>query len=154
MGRFEHPGQDLRAVFGELKETYAAPAKGAKGQPLGWGLERRCLAACFKGNPQFSGYLWTVWQIWQVFPDGREEVHSGPWIYVDHVERYNQAWWHKPIGSESDHPYTYGCPIKYLDMCQTQNAAWRQLVREKAAVTKTKRKRNRQAKLALTSTQL
>lgn len=140
MGRFEHPGKSLREVTAELKETFSAPAVSASRQ-LGWNLERRCVAACFKGNPLFSGYLWSVWQIFQVFPDGREEVHSGPWIYCDRLQRYSGSWWHKPIGSESDHPYVYGCPIKYLNMCQTQDASWRKQVTDQAAATKARRKK-------------
>ena len=144
MGRFEHPGSDLKTVMRDLKATVVQPAIGVKGQTLGWTYERRCLMSCFRGNPIYSGYLWSVWQIFKITADGREESHSDKWISCDHIRYTNKAWWHKPLGTEADHPYVYSCPAKYLAACPPQSREWRHGVATEQALKKRLREEKKQ----------
>jgi hypothetical protein len=72
-----------------------------------------CLAHCFRGG-RFSGVLWAVWE--RTFEKGGEQVErTQRWITCDLIRCHGGEWGYKDM-QESEHPYYYSCPMKYLDL--------------------------------------
>lgn len=87
-----------------------------------------CLASCFRGQPAFSGTLWSVWE--QTFTDGQGQQIKPPerFIKCDLLRCHAGDWGYKPL-EESCGPCYWNCPEKYLGMVPVvANQEWRDAV--------------------------
>ena len=87
-----------------------------------------CLAHTTVGN-----VLWSVWEIRNVNITDRH-------IRVDLLAKHNGYWGHKDM-DESMEPYTYSCPLKFLDMAPVASTKWREFVKVFHASKKAQRQR-------------
>ena len=92
-------------------------------------VKSECLKKCFRGNPAFSGTLWSVWE-----QTNKITGEKSRFILCDLLECKGGEWGYKDL-SEGMHPYTYTCPISYLslvpDNSPDTNEDWRKYVRER-----------------------
>jgi hypothetical protein len=111
------------------------------------GFSRKVLARACVGND-----LWTVVEI-------RRQVDNTAAIITRHIcldkmSCYTKGrgadkqteWGHKPM-SEDMGPYTYSCPLKFLDMVPEYNHAWRLKVMAYWVVRQYRRERKAERKL-------
>ena len=89
-----------------------------------------CLAHCYRGNV-YSGVLWAVWE--RTFIRNDEHVQPAErWITCDLLRYQRDSGWGYKDMQESEHPYYYSCPQKYLNLVPLGqyggNAEWRDQV--------------------------
>lgn len=95
-------------------------------------VKSTCLKHCYRGNPLFSGVLWSVWE--RTFTKDDSEVQpSQRWIQCDLLRCDGGEWGYKDL-DESMHPYYYSCPLSYLMLVPIDrfggNKEWRDQVLE------------------------
>ena len=101
-----------------------------------------CLAHCYRGG-SFAGVLWAVWER-RFTKDGQQAKSTERWITCD-LLRYqsDQGWGYKDM-CESEHPYYYSCPMKYLNLVPIDqyggNEEWREQVQQHHARRKAKQR--------------
>lgn len=96
---------------------------------------RRLLKKCFKGNPAFSGVLWTVWEI--DCKDGVTRRIIGCDIMQYWRTKSDNGWAVKSL-DETAGPYYHHCPLSYLKIASGPNSFedksyakdWRERVRD------------------------
>jgi hypothetical protein len=102
-----------------------------------------CLAHCYRGNV-YSGVLWAVWER-RFLKDGQETRSHERWISCDLMRHQkNDGWGHKDL-CESEHPYYYSCPMKYLNLVPIDQYGGNPEWREQVLAHHARRKEKRQA---------
>jgi len=108
-----------KSLIGYITETKTSSKTGAV-----W----TCLTHCYRGG-RFSGTLWSVWEV------NRPGAEDDKYIRCDLLKAISQKkdcgygrWGYKDM-EESSFPFTYSCPISYLDMAPVECAEWREKVR-------------------------
>ena len=99
------------------------------------------LAHCYRGN-LYCGVLWVVWG--RTFTKDGQEIQSHErWITCDLLRYERDSGWGYKDMCESEHPYYYSCPMKYLNLVPVDqyggNKEWREQVQEHHARRKQKR---------------
>jgi hypothetical protein len=108
---------------------------------------RRLLKKCFRGNPSFSGILWTVWEI--ECNDGVKRRIIGCDLIEYWRSKSGNGWAVKSM-DEGVGPLYYNCPLSYLDIASGPNSfenegyskEWRKAVRSYHSSKKAKKAKN------------
>ena len=126
MGWLFRAGSTRRELIAERTKDWETDG------PEGSTVSTVCLAHCYRGNV-CSGVLWAVWE--RTFNKEGESVKPVErWITCD-LLRYQRdyGWGYKDM-DESMHPFSYSCPLGYLEKVPIDqyggNTEWREGVRE------------------------
>jgi len=110
--------------------------------PEGVTVKTTCLAHCYRGGA-FAGVLWAVLE--RTFSrNGEQTQPSERWITCDLLRYQRDSGWGYKDMCESEHPYYYSCPKKYINLVPIDkyggNEEWREQVQSHHARRKAKQR--------------
>jgi hypothetical protein len=132
-------------TLGQTKKDLVASRTKAwdHNSPDGTVITNACLRHCYRGNA-FSGVLWTVWE--RSFTKAGQPIQSPErWVACDLLKYQNDYGWGYKDMDESMHPYTYSCPLGYLELVPVACEEWREGVQSYHARLAERRKARRTA---------
>ena len=120
-------GATLKSIMAECSKGWERPTHVLI-------IKTTCLARCFRGNINYKGTLWVVFETTWTLPLGLEAKPAQRWIACFLLECRSfhgvRSWGYKDM-DESCEPYYYNCPEKYLTMVpEVACEDWREGVRQ------------------------